>query len=232
MKFHSIFMAIICFAILSCSGQNSKEIKTIDSKAFAEKIATTPNPQILDVRTPEEFTPDHIDNATNINWLGNTFASEVEKLDKSQPVFVYCKSGGRSQKAAEKLNELGFKTIYQLDGGMLKWDASGRAKPSDKIIGLSVPEYNKLLDTDKKVLINFYAEWCAPCKKMTPYVLQMQKDLADKVVIIRLDADKNKTLISQMKIIELPTLLLYDNAAVKWKHSGFISENDLKKQLQ
>ncbi|MDI5898276.1 thioredoxin domain-containing protein [Flavobacterium yafengii] len=232
MKFHSIFLAIIGFVVLSCNGQNSKEIKTIDSKTFAEKMAATPNPQILDVRTPEEFTSDHIDNAKNINWLGTTFVSDVEKLDKSQPVFVYCKSGGRSQKAAEKLNELGFKTIYQLDGGMLKWDAAGFNKPTDKIIGLSVSEYNKLLNSDKKVLINFYAEWCAPCKKMAPYILQMQKDLGDKVVIIRLDADKNKTLLSEMKISELPTLLLYDKAAVKWKHSGFISEDDLKKQLQ
>ena len=88
MKFHLIFLAIIGFVVLSCNGQNSKEIKTIDSKAFAEKMAATPNPQILDVRTPEEFTSDHIDNAKNINWLGNTFVSYVEKLDKSQPVFV------------------------------------------------------------------------------------------------------------------------------------------------
>jgi thioredoxin len=232
MKYRSLLYLLLVLVFASCNGQNSKEIKTIDSKAFAEKMTATPNPQILDVRTPEEFTSDHIDNAKNINWLGTTFVSDVEKLDKSQPVFVYCKSGGRSQKAAEKLNELGFKTIYQLDGGMLKWDAAGYSKPSDKIIGLSAAEYNKLLNSDKKVLINFYAEWCAPCKKMAPYVLQMQKDLADKVVIIRLDADKNKTLISEMKISELPTLLLYENETVKWKHSGFISENDLKKQLQ
>lgn len=232
MKYRSLLYLLLVLVFASCNGQNSKEIKTIDSKAFAEKMAATPNPQILDVRTPEEFTSDHIDNAKNINWLGTTFVSDVEKLDKSQPVFVYCKSGGRSQKAAEKLNELGFKTIYQLDGGILKWDAAGYSKPSDKIIGLSAAEYNKLLNSDKKVLINFYAEWCAPCKKMAPYVLQMQKDLVDKVVIIRLDADKNKTLISEMKISELPTLLLYENETVKWKHSGFISENDLKKQLQ
>ena len=67
---------------------------------------------------------------------------------------------------------------------------------------------------------------------MKPYLLQMEKELADKVVIIRLDADKNKTLISEMKISELPTLLLYENREVKWKYSGFISEEDLKKQLQ
>lgn len=232
MKFHSIFLLILSFVVLSCNGQTSKNVKTIEAEAFAEKITATPNPQILDVRTPEEFASDPIDNAKNVNWLSNDFVTNAEKFDKSKPVFVYCKSGGRSQKAAEKLNELGFTTIYQLEGGILKWDAAELSKPSDKIIGLSVPEYNKLLNSDKKVLINFYAEWCAPCKKMTPYILQMQKELADKVTIIRLNADENKTLLSEMKISELPTLLLYENKDVKWKYSGFISENDLKKQLQ
>ncbi|TRX04633.1 thioredoxin domain-containing protein [Flavobacterium gawalongense] len=232
MKFHSIFLLILSFIVLSCNGQTSKNVKTIEAEAFAEKIAATPNPQILDVRTPEEFASDHIDNAKNVNWLSNDFVTNAEKFDKSKPVFVYCKSGGRSQKAAEKLNELGFTTIYQLEGGILKWDAAELSKPSDKIIGLSVQKYNKLLNSDKKVLINFYAEWCAPCKKMTPYILQMQKELADKVTIIRLNADENKTLLSEMKISELPTLLLYENKEVKWKHSGFISENDLRKQLQ
>ena len=55
--------------------------------------------------------------------------------------------------------------------------------------------------------------------------------MADQVVIIRLDADKNKSLLSEMKISELPTLLLYENKQIKWQHSGYISEADLKKQL-
>lgn len=231
MKFHPIFFIILSFVILSCNGQTSKNSQTIDAKAFAEKIAVTPNPQILDVRTPEEFAAAHIDDAKNVNWLGDSFVAGSEKLDKTKPVFVYCKSGGRSQNAVAKLEELGFTTIYQLQGGILKWDAAGLSNPNDKIIGLSVSEYNKLLISDKKVLIDFYAEWCAPCKKMKPYLLQMEKDLADKVVIIRLDADKNKTLMTEMKISELPTLLLYENKELKWKHSGFIGEADLKKQL-
>ena len=231
MKFHPLFFIILSFVILSCNGQTSKNSQTIDAKAFAEKIAVTPNPQILDVRTPEEFAAAHIDDAKNVNWLGDSFVAGSEKLDKTKPVFVYCKSGGRSQNAVSKLEELGFTTIYQLQGGILKWDAAGLSNPNDKIIGLSVSEYNKLLISDKKVLIDFYAEWCAPCKKMKPYLLQMEKDLADKVVIIRLDADKNKTLMTEMKISELPTLLLYENKELKWKHSGFIGEADLKKQL-
>jgi thioredoxin len=93
-------------------------------------------------------------------------------------------------------------------------------------------EYKELLKTDKKVLIDFYAEWCAPCKKMTPFLIKMQKEMAEKVTIVRLNADENKTLISEMKIDELPTLLLYQNNKVIWKHSGYLSEEDLTKQLQ
>lgn len=232
MKYLSLYFIIIAFVILSCNGQTSKKIQTIPAETFAKKIESTPKAQIIDVRTPEEFASSHIENSKNINWLDPSFETEVQKLDKTRPVFVYCKVGGRSDKAVSKLEQLGFTTIYQLEGGMMKWDAAGLSKPSDKIIGMSSQEYAELLNSDKKVLIDFYAEWCAPCKKMTPYLLKMQKDLGNKVTIIRLNADENKTLISEMKIDALPNLLLYENKELKWKHSGFISEEDLKKQLQ
>lgn len=232
MKFRSLSVLLITFLMLSCNGQTNKSVENITPEAFAKKINETPNAQILDVRTPEEFASEHLDKAVNINWLGNDFAANTEKLDKSKPVFVYCKSGARSAKAVAKLQELGFANIYELQGGILKWNAAGLSKPDNKTIGMSSQEYSKLLNSDKKVLIDFYAEWCAPCKKMTPYLLKMQKDLADKVVIIRLDADENKTLTKEMKIDALPTLLLYENKEIKWQHSGFISEEDLKKQLQ
>jgi rhodanese-related sulfurtransferase len=129
MKFRTIFFLLVSFVILSCNGQTSKSIKTIEAKTFAEKINTTQSPQILDVRTPEEFNADHIANADNVNWLGDSFVKDSEKYDKTKPVFVYCKSGGRSKKATEKLQELGFKNIYELDGGFMKWDAELLSKP-------------------------------------------------------------------------------------------------------
>lgn len=128
MKFRSIFFVLLSFVILSCNGQTTKNIKTIEAKAFAEKINATENPQILDVRTPGEFNAGHIENADNVNWLGDSFVKESEKYDKTKPVFVYCKSGGRSKKATEKLEELGFENIYELEGGYMKWDAEGLSK--------------------------------------------------------------------------------------------------------
>ncbi|TDD95220.1 thioredoxin domain-containing protein [Flavobacterium cellulosilyticum] len=231
MRFYSILVLFISLTISSCIGQPSKNIENTSPEAFAKKISEVPNAQILDVRTPEEYAPEHIDNAENADWLGNNFVSDIAIYDKSKPVFVYCKSGGRSVKAAAKLQELGFKKIYNLEGGFLKWTSAGLSKPDDTIIGMSSLAYSKLIHSHKKVLIDFYAEWCAPCKKMTPYLLQMQKEMAGKVVIIRLNADENKTLMKDMKIDELPTLLLYENQEINWKHSGFISEEDLKKQL-
>jgi thioredoxin len=231
MKLKIILLAIVTLAITSCKGQPSKNIQTIDAVAFSKAIQATPNPQVVDVRTPEEFASGHLIQAQNVNWMNPDFVANSAKYDKSKPIFVYCKSGGRSHKAAEKLAELGFTNVIEMEGGILKWEAAGLSKPSEKWIGISQKEYADLLNSDKKVLIDFYAEWCAPCKKMTPYLLKMQKEMGDKIVIIRLDADKNKSLLSEMKISELPTLLLYDNKQLKWQHSGYISEPDLKKQF-
>ena len=227
----SSLLSIFSFAILSCNGQSAKNIKIIEPVAFSKAIAAVPNAQILDVRTPEEFASEHLQNAENVNWLNPDFSNNVAKYDKSKPVFVYCKIGGRSHQAAGKLAELGFTQIIELEGGILKWEAAGLSKPAEKWIGITAKEYEAVVNSDTKVLIDFYAEWCAPCKKMTPYLLKMQKEMKDKLVIFRLDADQNKSLLSEMKISELPMLLLYENKQLKWQHSGYINETDLRKQF-
>ena len=232
MNIKYLYLLITSFIIFSCNGQTSTAFKTIDVTSYSEKIKATPNAQILDVRTPDEYATGHIENSDNVDWLTESFVLKTDKYDKAKPVSVYCKSGGRSAKASQKLAELGFTTVYNLDGGMLKWEAAGLAKPDTKIIGICSQEYAELLKSDKKVLVSFYAPWCAPCKKMEPYILKMQKEMTDKVVIIRLNADENKTIMQELKISELPTLVLYDNKAIKWQKSGFVSEEDLKTQLQ
>ena len=231
MKPQILSLLFISFLFIRCQGQPSKTVQTIDVKAYAEKLKTTENPQLLDVRTPEEFSVEHIENATNVNWNSNDFVTKTSNLDKTKPVFVYCKVGGRSAQAANKLAEMGFKEIYNLEGGILKWNAAGMAKPSNKIIGISSQEFNELLKSDKKVMINFHAKWCEPCKKMTPYILKMQTEMKDQIAIIRLDADENKTLLESLKLDGLPVILIYENGKEIWRNIGFISEEDLKKHL-
>ena len=88
MKNIFIIALAMLFSFTSCQSQTSKNVQTIEAKAFAEKIKNTPNAQILDVRTPQEFAGDHIENAKNINWLNTDFATNATTLDKTKPVFV------------------------------------------------------------------------------------------------------------------------------------------------
>ena len=231
MKLSLLSLILIGFLSISCKGQSSKNIETIPAVTFAEKINSTPSAQILDVRTPEEFKSQHIDNAVNVDWKANDFTEKANKFNKEKPVFVYCLAGSRSQQAANTLSELGFKKIYNLQGGILKWNSAGMSTPSDKIIGISPQEYQDALKSDKKVLVNFYAEWCAPCKKMTPYILKMKEELKDKIIIVRFDADKNKTIVDSLKLDGLPVVILYENGKEIWRNIGYIPEENLKTHL-
>ncbi|WP_242204813.1 rhodanese-like domain-containing protein [Aestuariivivens insulae] len=81
--------------------------------------------QFIDVRTPEEYNEGFIPNATNINFLSPTFLKDIESLDKEKPIIIYCRSGRRSGKCSKTLEEVGFKEIYDLEGGITKWKAQG-----------------------------------------------------------------------------------------------------------
>jgi thioredoxin len=231
MNYLKIVVAVLSLTLFSCQGQEAVKVEQLDAKTFSEKLYADNQPQLLDVRTPEEFDKQHIDNAKNINWNGDGFEEKVAEFDKSKPIYVYCLSGGRSGSAANKLAEMGYTKIYALDGGIMKWNGAGLAKPSLERIGMTQDDFNKLLISDKKVLINFYAEWCAPCKKMAPFIAKMTTEMDGKVTIIRIDADANKSLMEELKIDGLPTLLLYENNELQWKNAGFISEADLTQKL-
>jgi rhodanese-related sulfurtransferase len=91
--------------------------------AFIAKLQSSNGGQLVDVRTPEEFNEGKIENAQNIDFYANDFKSKIEALDKSKPVFIYCRSGGRSAKAANIFKEAGFKEIYDLQGGYMNYSS-------------------------------------------------------------------------------------------------------------
>lgn len=231
MKIKFLSLIIMSFLFLNCQGQQSKNIQTVDVKSFAEKLKSNKNPQLLDVRTPEEFNSEHIENATNVNWNSDDFITKSENYDKSKPIFVYCKVGGRSYQAATKLAELGFQEIYNLEGGIMKWNATENTKSSSKIIGICDQEYTELIKSSDRVMIDFNAKWCAPCQKMKPYILKLQAEMAAKIKIVQLDADENKTIVNQLKLDGLPVIIVYEKGIEVWRNIGYITEDDLRKHL-
>ena len=76
---------------------------------------------LLDVRTDAEFIEGHLKGATQLNFYEASFEASLDAMDKNIPVFVYCRSGGRSGKAAKKMKEKGFKSVYNLEGGIIAW---------------------------------------------------------------------------------------------------------------
>ena len=108
---------------MPCQSQTSgTEEVVLEKQAYEDKLASIGAPQLLDVRTPEEFNAGHIEGAELINFYADDFVQQVEaKFDKSKPLFLYCRSGGRSAKATAKLKARGFEEIYDLRGGYLTW---------------------------------------------------------------------------------------------------------------
>lgn len=226
-------LVLVLFLATSCSKSNGTG-NNMDAKEFAEKIKTTENAVVLDVRTESEFKEGHISNALNMDWNNEAVEAELKKLDPNKSYFVYCLGGGRSASAAEFLRLNGFKNVYELNGGMMKWKAAnlpiegGSTRSSDE---MSYEQYESLLNNDKVVVIDIYAEWCAPCKKMSPYLNEMQESLKDKVEIIRIDADKNPELCKKLGIEGLPTIFVYKSKKRTFEHIGFLGKEDLVKQL-
>ena len=99
--------------------------QNLDVRSFNETIRRTPARTILDVRTAQEVAGGTLPGAVNIDFFAPDFTKQSGRLDKTKPVFVYCAVGGRSSKAAQQLQQAGFKTVYNLSGGMQAWQQAG-----------------------------------------------------------------------------------------------------------
>ncbi|MBK9982278.1 MAG: rhodanese-like domain-containing protein [Saprospiraceae bacterium] len=122
-----LFILILgsCLLASGCNkGQSQGSASILAPSDFSEKIKQTPEAPIVDVRTPEEYAEGHIANAKNINWNGTDFEAQINQLDKSKPVYVYCQKGVRSAEAATKMRSIGFKDVYELKGGLSNWETA------------------------------------------------------------------------------------------------------------
>lgn len=89
---------------------------------FKSAVEADKNEQVIDVRQDWEFKKGHLENAVNIDVMGDDFEARVSQFSKDTPLYVYCYSGGRSTEAAEKLKALGYKKVVNLTGGYSAWE--------------------------------------------------------------------------------------------------------------
>lgn len=101
--------------------ESHNAITRVSAAFFKEQLGVQPKTQLVDVRTPNEYRNGHIKKAVLINFFEEDFSSKLQKLDINRPLFLYCRSGVRSYKAAKIAKKLGFTTIIDLKGGYNSW---------------------------------------------------------------------------------------------------------------
>lgn len=120
-RIFSSTLLIFGMMLSSCLGQPNPSLspEKFSEKSKGEKVL------LLDVRTPKEYNDGHLKGAVLINYLGNDFTQEVSKLDKSKPVYIYCRSGSRSSDAQGEMLKMGFTNVINLEGGIMAWEKAG-----------------------------------------------------------------------------------------------------------
>jgi rhodanese-related sulfurtransferase len=116
-------LVLVTILSMSCNTKSQSDaIKVLTPTEFKQKSVKQ---TIIDIRAPQEFSEGHIEGAVNINYFDDNFLDQMAKYDKNQPIFIYCRSGNRTESASKKAADFGFKEIYDLEGGILYWIKNG-----------------------------------------------------------------------------------------------------------
>lgn len=234
MKFITFFSITL---LLSISGCQAGGQETLNPKDFKAKI-TMAGVQLVDIRTPQEFELGYIEGAENIDFYNPDFVTLISKLDKEKPLAIYCKSGGRTKDAMKVLAKEGFKDIYALGGGLLAWEKDGFLlmvpKPVEPVkTTVTKAEYDKLVASDKMVIIDFSAVWCGPCKMLKPVLDKISTDYSARgVKIITIDVDASKALSNELMVNEIPLILFYRDGKMVEQMIGFNPEAIIKETIE
>lgn len=230
--FEHILMGISFVLIsLSAISQNTT-VKQVSPIQF-QQLIKNPNGVLLDVRTQSEFSNGHIANSGQLNYYSLDFRKNLLLLPKDEPIYLYCNTGYRSQKAADILAENGYPYVYNLEHGIMDWELKnlpvvvdpGARPDTDNKMDFS--EYAKLIQSKELVFIDFYAPWCGPCRKMMPMMDSLKVEFHGNIDIVKVNVDASKSLVKELKLVGVPYLVIYKNGKLLYSNNGAVTMNEI-----
>jgi thioredoxin len=215
-------------AFAACQSTSSSTIEAVD---FEKKLIENNHEQLVDVRSEAEFSGGHLPYAININVNGDGFLQQASVLDKDKAVFVYCQAGVRSHKAMEALKAEGFKKVYDLNGGIEAWNSAKKEivkeeKPAEKV-EVKHLSFEEAIAGEKLTLVDFYTEWCRPCKLMAPSIAMLKEERAADVNVVKVEAEQRADLAAPYDIKAYPTIVLFKAGKVMFRQEGMLNYDQL-----
>jgi rhodanese-related sulfurtransferase/glutaredoxin-related protein len=227
-KLSSITCILFMTLTIQVKAQQNKFKLSIDS--VEAKINQSEQPQIIDARSAEEFVQNHLKSAINLSLDPAKSALQLNVFNKQQPVFVYAIGNYRSGLLAKKLRAQGFNQVYELPGGIANWIGSGKPIETSGKEGLSLADFQKLVGTEKLVLVDFGSKYCPGCVKMAPVIDSVKSET--NVKVIRIELYDNTELANQLKIQVWPTIALYKDGEITWRKSGLIPKDEITNEVK
>jgi rhodanese-related sulfurtransferase len=123
--FKILLISLLVFTVQSCFNDQPGVINQVSVEEAANMMALN-KVKVIDVRSEIQFTDKHIKDAINIEVEDDDLNSYLDQLDKNEPLLIYCNKGGQSERCAQILQDKGFTLIYDMQGGISKWEESGR----------------------------------------------------------------------------------------------------------
>jgi rhodanese-related sulfurtransferase len=205
--------------------------QSVNADAF-EKGIQAGNVQVFDVRTAEEYNTGHIKGTLQADFNNKKeFADRVQYLDKQQPVYIYCLSGGRSSAAAKWMRENGFKEVVEMEGGIRAWKQAGKSlEGAGEEKQLPVGDFQQSIRKGL-VLVDVGATWCPPCRAMEP-VLQAFLQEHKEVQLVKVDGGKDQEVMESVNVKGLPTFIFYKEGKEQWRKQGVVEPAELESLLK
>lgn len=92
--------------------------------------------------------------------------------------------------------------------------------------------FQELISSDVPLLIDFYADWCGPCRVLSPIIQDIKNDLGEQIKVVKIDVDANQSLSTNLEVMSIPTIMIYKKGELLWRAAGVQTKQAILKQLQ